>query len=195
MAQARLAADKKGARRSGRIIAFLDETGFTYRARVGTTWAPVGRAPVLHRISKRREVSSVVAVTAPLDGAPPQLYARHFLGCIHATDVLVALRYFRARIGSPLTIVWDHLSAHRARVVRDFVACHADDFHVEWLPGYAPELNPEEQCNNCVKLALLNATPRSDADLRALARHHFQRLARKPHLLQHFFDHAGLSVN
>lgn len=136
----------------------------------------------------------MVAVTAPLDGAPPQLYARHFLGCVHAEEVIAGLRYFRARIGHPLTIVWDHLSAHRARVVREFLARHPDDFHVEWLPGYAPELNPEEQCNNCVKLALLNATPQSDDELRTLARQHFQRLARKPHLLNHFFAHAGLSV-
>lgn len=136
----------------------------------------------------------MVAVTAPLDGAAPRLYARHFLGCVHAEEVILALRYFRARIGRPLVIVWDHLSAHRARVVRDFLDRHANDFQVEWLPGYAPELNPEEQCNNCVKLAMLNATPRSDDELRALARRQFQRLGQKPHLLLHFFAHAGLSV-
>lgn len=49
-------------------------------------------------------------------------------------------------------------------------------------------------CNSCVKLAMLNATPRSDEDLRTMARYNFQRLARKPHLLHRFFVHAGLSV-
>ncbi len=47
---------KKGARRARRVMAFLDETGHTFRARVGTTWAPVGRPPVLRRVSTRREV-------------------------------------------------------------------------------------------------------------------------------------------
>lgn len=172
----------------------MDETGFTYRARVGTTWAPVGEAPVLHRRSKRREVSSLVAVTAPLDGRAPQLVARHVLGTIHGEEIIAGLRYFRARIGRPLTIVWDHLNAHRKVCVRNYLARHREDFRVEWLPGYAPELNPEEQCNNCVKLAMLNALPRSDQELRTLARVNFQRLARKPHLLHHFFAHAGLSV-
>lgn len=134
-------------------------------------------------------------MTAPLDGAPPTLYARHFPGAIHAEEVIPTLRYFRARIGRPLTVVWDHLSAHRAARVRDFLAQHPTDFHVEWLPGYAPELNPEEQCNNCVKLALLNAVPRSDDDLRRLARTYFTQLAHKPHLLTHFFTHAGLNLN
>jgi transposase len=194
VARSRLAADKKGARQSGRVIAFLDETGFTFRARVATTWAPAGGAPVLTRLSKRREVSSLVAVTAPLDGASPQLYARHFLHAIHGEEVLAGLRHFRRRIGRPLIVVWDHLQAHRARCVREFVKRHPEDFQIEWLPGYAPELNPEEPCNNAVKLAMFNATPTSVEDLRAQARRNFLRLGRKPHLLHAFFRYVGLSV-
>jgi transposase len=194
MAAPRLATHQKGARQSGRVIAFLDETGFTFRARVATTWAPAGCAPVLKRLSKRREVSSLIALTAPLDGTQPRLYARHFLDTIHGEEVIVGLRYFRARIGRPLIIVWDHLAAHRARIVTDFVARHPADFRIEWLPGYAPELNPEEPCNNAVKLAMVNATPESIDALRALARVNFVRLGRKPQMLEHFFQYAGLSV-
>jgi transposase len=139
-------------------------------------------------------VSSLVAVTAPLDGATPRLYARHFLGTVRTPELIAGLRYFRARIGQPLLIVWDHLSTHRARAVQDFLARHAADFHVAWLPGYAPELNPEESCTNCVKLAMLNCVPRNDAELREAARINFQRLGRKPHLLRHFFDYAHLDV-
>lgn len=95
-------------------------------------------------------------MTAPLDGRAPQLYARHFLGTVRTPDLIAGLRYFRRRIGRPLILVWDHLSTHRARPVRDFLARHTADYHVEWLPGYAPELNPEESCNNCVKLAMTN---------------------------------------
>jgi len=133
-------------------------------------------------------------VTAPIDGQKPKRYARHFLGTIRAPDLIVGLRYFRARIGRPLLIVWDHLSTHRARPVQAFLTHHAADFCVEWLPGYAPELNPEESCNNCVKLAMLNCIPHSDGELRAMARLNFQRLGRKPHLLRHFFDYAQLDV-
>jgi hypothetical protein len=149
---------------------------------------------VLRRISKRREVSSVVAVTAPLDGETPRLFARHFMGSIHGDEVITALRYFRRRVGQPLLLIWDHLQAHRAVKVHDYLAGHPEDFAVEWLPGYAPELNPEEQCNNCVKLGMLNAAPESPDELRALARTNFRRLGRKPHLLTKFFHHAGLSV-
>jgi hypothetical protein len=142
LAPARLAAHQKGARRSGRVVACVDETGFTFRARVDTTWAPIGHAPVLRRVSARRAISSVVTLTAPLDGAPPRLLARHFLGTIHADEVIIALRYFRARLGQPLVIVWDRLSAHRARPLKEFLARHPSDYRVEWLPGYGEEKSP-----------------------------------------------------
>src|SRR5205823_1170689 len=194
LAEARLAPDNKGARRTGRAIAFVDETGQSFRARVGTTWAPVGRPPVLRRVSQRREVSSIVALVAPVDG-PPRLYARHFLGSIHGTQVKDVLKYFRRRIGQPLAVLWDHLPAHQAKLVQDFVAAHGEDYHLEWLPAYAPELNPEELCNGAVKHELLNAAPASAAELRHRVRQSLVRLGRQPDRLAGFFRHAGLPVN
>jgi transposase len=173
----------------------VDETGHTFRARVGTTWAPVGERPVLRRVSKRREVSSIVLVTAPLDGAPARLYARHFRGTITWREVLVALPYFRRRVGQPILLVWDRLNAHRAGVVQGFIAARPADFLAAWLPPYAPELNPEEQGNHWVKRELENALPRSVDELCAQARRGFRRLQHHPELLHAFFDHAGLSLN
>jgi hypothetical protein len=62
------------------------------------------------------------------------------------------------------------------------------------LPAYAPELNPEEQCNVVVKRALANALPGSVADLHRLACCEFDRLTRRPEMIVSFFRHAGLSV-
>ena len=56
--------------------------------------------PVLQRLSKRREVSSVVAITP--DG---RLYARHFHTSVTSPTVISALRYLRRRIGTPLLVV------------------------------------------------------------------------------------------
>ena len=144
-------------------------------------------------MSQRREISSIVALVAPLTG-PARLYARHFPGAIHGAQVISALRYFRQKIGCPVIIAWDRLHAHRANPVQAFVAAHSADYHLEWLPPYAPELNPEEQCNGVVKQEVLNAQPQSVGDLRQQARRSFLRLGRRPTQLESFFRHAGLSV-
>jgi transposase len=145
-------------------------------------------------VSQRREVSSIGVLVAPLDG-PARLYARHFLGSIHGEEVITALRYFRRCIGRPLVIVWDRLPAHQARPVQQFLARHPADYEIEWLPPYAPDLNPEELCNGAVKGDLRNAQPGSVADLRRQARRGFIRLGRRTAELHSFFCHVGLSVN
>ena len=149
---------------------------------------------MLQRLSQRRELSSIVALVAPLDGLP-RLYARHFVGSIHGEQVVLALRYFRRRIGQPLIVVWDGLQAHRARPVLAFVAAHPAEYRIEPLPAYAPELNPEELCNGAIKQELLNALPASVEELQRLVRCSFVRLGRQSDRLQGFFRHAGLTVN
>jgi hypothetical protein len=189
-----LACFEKRARREGRCLAFVDETGHTFRAKVGTTWAPKGQPPVLRRVSRRREVSSIVLVTTPLDGQPARLYARHFPGAIDSERVIASLPYFRRKVGRPLLVVWDRLNAHISGRTRDWIAARPADYATAPLPSYAPDLNPEEQCNRHAKHALLNALPDDVAALRAQARREFRRLGRQPELLASFFRHAGLRV-
>ena len=147
-------------------------------------------------MSQRREVSSIVALVAPVAGAgePARLYARHFRGSIHGEQVVAALRYFRRRVGRRLLVVWDRLNAHRAQPVRAFVAAHPADYRLEWLPPYAPDLNPEELCNGAVKRELLNALPGSADELHQQARRGFIRLGRRRSVLRGFFHHAGLAL-
>lgn len=131
----------------------------------------------------------MVAVTP--DG---RLYARHFRTSVSSETVISVLHFFRRKIGTPLLVVWDRLNAHRSRATMDFVSAHARDYAVAYLPAYAPELNPEEQCNAVVKRAMANALPGSVADLHRLARREFSRLKRRPEMIVRFFRHAGLSV-
>lgn len=173
----------------------MDETGSTFRARLGTTWAPVGHPPELRRLSKRREVSSVVALVAPSGKKQARLYARHFEGSIHGAQVVEALRHFRRKVGRPLVVVWDRLGVHRSEEVQAFVAAHSEDFVLEKFPAYSPDLNPEEGCNSQVKSSLLNATPESVADLHRQVRAAFIRLDRRHATLRGFFGHAGLSLH
>ena len=41
-------------------------------------------------------------------------------------------------------IVWDRLPAHRSRMVREFIELSEGHIVTEYLPAYAPELNPVE---------------------------------------------------
>jgi transposase len=140
-------------------------------------------------------VSSIVCLLAPSRKVRcARLYARHLPGSFDSGDVTRALAYFRRKAGQPLLVVWDRLNQHRSRRTLDFIARHPDDFHLEWLPAYAPDLNPEEGCNSVVKSELRNTAPDTDEQLRAEARAAFRRLARRSEALVAFFKHAGLRL-
>ena len=63
---------------------------------MGAAWTDPG-APA---VSKRREASSVVAITPA-----GRLYARHFRTSVRSRTVILALQYFRGQIGTPLLMV------------------------------------------------------------------------------------------
>lgn len=167
----------------------MDEVGFSFQAKVTTTWAPIGQTPVLRRVSKRRELSTVVALT--LTG---KIYKRHFGHAIGGAEIVVALRHFQRHIPGPLILIWDRLSAQRAAVVKAYLTTHPE-VEVAWLPPYAPDLNPEEGCHGNVKQHLRNATPANVSALRVQVDRGFARLRQRPDLILGFFRHAGLRVN
>jgi transposase len=171
------------------VIVFIDETGFSYQVEARTTWAPKGQTPVLRTVSKRRQVSTAIGLTAS-----GRIYKKHFDHAIHGEDRVVLLEHLRRRVGGPMILIWDWLQVHRSAVVKEFFA-HHPELDLEWLPKYAPELNPEEGCHGNVKGRLSNATPETEEEIRRQTDRGFARLRRRPDLLLGFFHHAGLRVN
>ena len=168
----------------------VDETGFSFRAKVATTWAPIGQTPILRRISRRRELSTVIGLT--FSG---KIYKRHFEHAIGALDILVAFRHFPRFLAGPMIILWDRLHAHRAVLVKEYITAHPD-IEVEWLPPpYALDLNPEEGCHGNVKQHLRNAAPMNTREMRVQVDHGCARLRQCPDLILMFFRNAGLNVN
>jgi len=108
-------------------------------------------------------------------------------------DVVVALEHIRQQIHASFILVWDHASTHRSREVKQYLAAHPE-IDVEWLPTYAPELNPEEFCHGNVKQHLKNATPENRDQVRDMIDREFARIRKRPDLMLGFFHRAGLAL-
>jgi transposase len=143
---------------------------------------------VLKRVSKRRELSTAIGLT--LSG---RIYKRHFGHTIHGDDVVVFLKHLHRFLPGPMQLLWDRLGAHRSRAVKDYLEAHPE-IMMNWLPPYAPDLNPEEGCHGNVKQHLRNATPEIESEIRHQVDREFARLRRRPDVLLRFFRHAGLRV-
>jgi len=54
------------------------------------------------------------------------------------------LSHLLRHLSGKLLVVWDRLPAYRAGVVSDFIRTQRGWLAIEWLPEYAPDLNPVE---------------------------------------------------
>jgi transposase len=89
-------------------------------------------------------------------------------------------------------IVWDRASIHRHAAVREFLAeGHAARIELVALPGYAPDLNPDEGVWRWLKQQLANVNCQNLPELREVLRQKLRQLRRHSELIQSFFTYAG----
>ena len=169
---------------------FFDEFGFSFLEELAPTWALKGHRPILRRVTKeRRAVSTAIGLT--IGG---KIYQRHFIGGLKSKQIVQTLAHLLAYLPDGFILVWDRGRIHTSKETKAYLA-RQTTIAVEWLPPYAPELNPEEYCHGNVKKRLKNATPASAEEICGLLDQGFARLRRRHDLLLSFFHEAGLSVN
>lgn len=134
-------ADQRGAH-----LVFLDESGFMLTPSVRRTWAPRGQTPILDAWDRRDRISAISSITVSPVNRRLNLYFELLPQNqnAHAEDIVAYLRHLRARLRTPLTVLWDGSRIHdRSTLVRAFLEEHPE-IVTERLPAYAPEINPDE---------------------------------------------------
>jgi transposase len=122
-------------------------------------------------------------------------YFRLFAGSIKAPQVVEFLEHLQRHIPSKLLVIGDGLPVHRSRWVREFVASLGGHIHLEYLPAYAPELNPVEYIwGYCKQDELPNLCPKDFAQLSSAARRALGRMRRRPTLVESFWKQAELPL-
>ena len=120
-------------------------------------------------------------------------YFQLFDGAIKSAQVIEFLRHLLRHRPGRLLIVWDGAGIHRSRAVRDFIGALNQRIHVEYLPAYAPELNPAEYIWGHLKQhELANFCARHGWELSLRATRALRRMRRRPSLMVAFWKQAEL---
>ena len=173
------------------MLVFIDESGFfhspsrkPHRCR---SWVPHGQTPVLAFNFNWWKLSVSAGLTLR------NFYFRLYPGAIRQAEVIDFLKALVRRIDQPLLIVWDQLPAHRSRLAREFIELSEEHIVTEYLPPYAPELNPVEYIWACWKQhELPNVCPKDCGELSRCARRTLRRMQRKPRLVTAFWKQSSL---
>lgn len=182
-----LAGIKKKAKNEGRTIVFIDESGLSERPHRCRTWAPKGQTPVLQYHFNWKTLSAMAGVTWW------NFYFRLFPGTIRSPQVIEFLAHLMRHIPGKLLIIWDGLTGHRSRLTWEFIRQQQGRLWVEFLPGYAPELNPVEYLwSHWKQHELPNLCPQNFGQLSHHARNALRRMRKRPTLVIAFWRQAEL---
>lgn len=122
------------------------------------------------------------------------LYFQIHDGNVRWKEVIAFLTVLHRHLRRKFIVVMDRYSAHR-KAVRVLQAAHPDWFEVEWLPAYAPDLNPVEMVWNHAKYAdLANFIPDDVDDLHRAVTDSLKDVGRNPALLRSFFRRPLLAL-
>jgi transposase len=166
---------------------FIDESGLSERPCRARTWAPRGQTPVLQYSFSWKQLSVIAGVSYW------RFYFRLYGGTIRTPQVIEFLKALQTTIGKKLLIIWDRLQAHRSRLVREHVDAQRSAIALEYLPAYAPELNPVECIWGYLKHhAMPNFCARDLGDLAHRARRHLRSMQRRSTLVCAFWRQAEL---
>jgi transposase len=113
---------------------------------------------------------------------------------INSDDVVVFLVHLRREVAGSLVVIWDGAPIHRSHTLKEFLANGAARrIHLERLPAYAPELNPDEGLWQQLKgVELRNGCCVAIPHLWSELRDAVKRIRRKPRLIQGFLRGAKL---
>lgn len=104
------------------------------------TYAPVGQTPIL-RVPLTHDHLSVIGAVS----TQGHLFFQTQMRSYTSADVVRFLRLLLRKVPGKLLLMWDGSPIHRGKAINAFLTRGAARrFHLERLPGYAPDLNPQE---------------------------------------------------
>ena len=174
----------KQAKAAGGEVYFWDESGFRANTVHGKTWAKQGETPVVERPGQRQSISAASAVNAR--GA--FWYCTYEGGLTAELFVKLLKRMMRGR-AKPVHLVVDGLPAHKTKLVKEYVASTSGMLTLHFLPGYAPELNPDELVWSHMKRSGVARSPlRRGEKLKHKIEAQLAKIKRMPQLVRSFFQ-------
>ena len=173
----------QNARTEGAEIHWGDETGVRNDCQHGRGFAPVGKTPLVRNSSKRFSTNMISSVTN--QGKVRWMVYRD------SFNAVVFIKFMGRLIKDAkrkIILIVDNLRVHHCKPVKAWVAQHAKNIELAFLPSYSPEHNPDEYLNCDLKSAMgKKPSPRTQSDLESNLKHHMRMLSKSPERAASYF--------
>jgi transposase len=177
---------KKRAKAEKALICWGDEMGLRSDDQIGRSYAPRGKTPVVNATGQRFGCNMISAISN-LGQLWFMVFARRFNAKVF-NEFLG--RLIKSSGDRQLFLIVDSHPAHKAKAVTRWLnetPERTDRLELIFLPGYSPDLNPDECLNQDTKQAMKKATPHDQAEMIGRVRSHLHRRQREPEVVKRFF--------
>lgn len=154
------------------------------------TWGRRGQTPVIQYSFNWKQLSAIAGLSFW------RFYFRFFPGTVRSAQLVEFLQALRRQLrGKRLLIIWDGLGTHKSRLVGQWLKAQNAEVQIEFLPPYAPELNPVEQIWNYLKnREIANLCAANLAQVGDMARRRLSSMQRRPSLIRSFWQQTELAL-
>jgi transposase len=176
------------ARQEGATLFWGDETGMRSDHQAGRSWGRRGETPVIPGTGQRFRCNMISAITNRGKLAF-MVFERRFTTAVF----MVFLRRLLRHTPRKVFLIVDEHPVHVAGAVKRWVARHRHRLRLFFLPGYSPDLNPDEFLNQDVKTnAVGRKRPRDKGKLLGNVRRYLWSTQRRPKKVRRSFRHPSV---
>jgi transposase len=174
---------RKQAKREKARIYWGDEMGLRSDHSAGRSYSRCGQTPVIPGTGQRFSCNMISAITNH-----GQLNYMVFKKSFNAEVFLDFLKRLVRQSPQKIYLVVDGHPAHRAVKVKNWLEERPGDIRLFFLPGYSPELNPDEMLNQDVKSnAVGRKRPHNIVEMIRTVRRFLRGRQRQPHIVRKYF--------
>ncbi len=180
---------RRRAKRENAEIYWEDETGLRSDHVAGRSYSPRGKTPVIKNTGKRFGCNIISAVNNL-----GKMRFCVFKGSFTQSVMIDFLERLVRDAKRKVIIIADGHPSHKGRRLEQWLQTHASQCELVLLPGYAPELNPDELLNQDVKSNVFSAgRPQTCNDLMGQARTYLKSAQKRPDIVRAYFQEAHVN--
>ena len=173
----------KKARKQGAEIHWGDELGVRSDHQTGTSYGRKGQTPVIPGTGQRFRCNMISTVTNTGTLAF-MVFKQRFTADVMIEFLRRLVRHARRKV----YLIVDRHPVHRSRKVTRWLDHHAGEIERFYLPGYSPELNPDELLNQDVKSnAQGRRRPNNQTEMIGNVRSYLRSTQKQPHIVKAYF--------
>lgn len=173
------------ARRQGATIYWGDEMGMRSDHQAGTSYGRRGETPVIPGTGQRFRCNLISAITNR-----GKLAFMVFNEKFNAFVFIVFLKRLIRHAERKVFLIVDEHPVHVSGRVKRWLARHRQQIRLFFLPGYSPDLNPDELLNQDVKTnAVGRRRPRNKMVMVGNVRSYLWSTQRRPQKVRAYFKH------